>query len=132
MITEDEKAKIRHHLGYPALAQNTQIGLGFPAAGHTMFILETAMNEVRPSGLAMVRRSLNECECIEAQLSQSRRQRLQTAAVESIVFRGRDELSDLEDQYNLWTGKLADNLGCTKQPFSHTHARGDITVIDSY
>ncbi len=130
MITEEEKGRIRYHLGYPDILQNTQIALGFPAAGHTQFILETAMDRVRPSGEPLVRRALNECECIDAQLSQSRRQRLSTAAVDGIVLRGPEELAELEDQYNLWCGKLADVLGVTFNPFSHVHQRGEIYVIE--
>ena len=132
MLTEEEKGRIRYHLGYPNIQQNTQIALGFPAAGHTQFILETAMNRIRPSGEPLLRRALNECECIDAQLAQARRQRIQTAAVSDIILRGPEELSALEDQYDLWTDKLCDILGCTKNPFSHTHQRirGEIYVVE--
>lgn len=132
MLTDEEKGRVRYHLGFPDISQNTAIALGFPAAGHPQFIVESAMNRLRPSGEPLVRRALNECECIDAQLSQARRQRLQASQVSGISLRGPEEIASLEDQYDLWTDKLADILGCVKNPFSLTHQRlnGEVLVID--
>lgn len=131
-LTPEERGKIRYHLGYPVVAQNTVISLGFPSGGHPAFLVEAAMNDVLPEGEPLVRRTLSECECIDAQLSDARRNRLQTAAVETIVLRSRDEIEDLEDQLDLWTDKLADILAVPKNPFSHVHQRlsGQIIVND--
>ena len=124
-----ERARISYHLGFPGVSQNTQIALGFPAAGHTRFILESALNRLLPEWEPMVLRALAECDCIDAQLADARKSRIQVSSVDQIRLRGAEELADLEDQYSLWTSKLADLLGVVKNPFSHVHARGQVTLV---
>lgn len=128
MLTPEQRAAIAYHLGFPGISQRTQIALGFPAAGHPRFILESAMNRVLPESEPLVLRALGECECIDRQLQDARRNRIQVSKVDTIDLRGPGELADLEDQYDLWTDKLADLLGVLKNPFSLVHARGQVIV----
>lgn len=129
MLTEPQRARIGYHLGYPGITQATALALGVPAASHTRFILESALGRLLPDWEPLVLRALEQCECIDAQLVDCRRQRIQVTTVDTITLRGRDELEDLEDQYDLWTDKLADLLGCVKNPFSQLHARGQVMAV---
>ena len=129
MLTPPERARIAYHLGYPGFAQNVQVALGVPAAGHTRFILESTMNTLLPDFEPSVRQALAECDCIDAQLADARKTRIQVSKVDQIMLRGADELADLEDQYDLWTSKLADLLGTVKNPFSLMHARGQVMAV---
>lgn len=128
-LTPPQRARISYHLGFPGITQNTQIALGFPAAGHTRFILESALSRLLPDYEPMVLNALAQCDCIDAQLADARKSRIQVTSVDGITLRGPEELSDLEDQYDLWTDKLADLLGVVKNPFSHVFARGQVIAV---
>jgi hypothetical protein len=128
-LTPPQRARIAYHLGFPGISQATAIALGFPAASHTRFILESALERLLPDYEPMVLRALTECECIDGQLADARKNRIQVSSVDTINLRGPGELEDLEDQYSLWTDKLADLLGVVKNPFSLTHARGQVMAV---
>lgn len=121
-FTDLEKAAIRHHLGFPQLAVSATLALGIPAASQTQFLLEDAMTRVLPAAEPKTRQILSECECIERQ-TQEARSRIKIAATGDVVLRGREEMEDLENDYELWTDKLVDIFGVNKNPFSKTHQR---------
>lgn len=121
-FTSIEKVAIRHHLGFPQLSSVAILALGVPAASQTQFLLEDAMTRVFPEAEPKTRQILAECECIERQMQEAR-SRIKIAATGDVVLRGREELEDLEDAYDLWTDKLVDIFGVNKNPFSKTHQR---------
>ncbi len=130
-FTDVEKALIRHHLGFPQLGIPFILALGVPAAGQSAFLIEDAMNRVTPAAEPKTRQILSECECIERQ-QQEARSRMRIAATGETVFRAREEMEDLESDYDLWTDKLVDIFGVNKNPFSKTHQRvsGEYIVIN--
>lgn len=72
-FTEMEKARIRHHLGYPSFASLAQaIQLGYPAASQPLFLVDDSFHRVTLEGEDAVRRDLCECESCEQQLSSAR------------------------------------------------------------
>lgn len=128
-LTEEEKARTRYHAGFPNIGTGAVIALGFPAGGHPAFLLEAAMNSILPQAEDKFREVLTQCECIERQMQEART-RLKAATAGSVVLRGREELEDLEDQYDYWTDALVDVFGVNKNPFSKKHQRGGYTVIN--
>lgn len=121
-LTLEERARVRHHLGFPNIGNATVLALGFPAGGQPAFLLEAAMDQVLPEAEPKFREVLAQCECIEKQ-TQDARKRAQTASVGTVVLRAREEFDDMEDQYDLWTSKLVDVFGVNKNPFSKQHQR---------
>lgn len=130
-FTLEEKARIRYHLGFPNIGNATVLALGFPAAGHPAFLLEAAMNQILPEAEPTARNAILQCDCIEKQLAEAR-SRLKAGTAGNVILRGREELEDLEDQYDYWTDALVDVFGVNKNPFSKKHQRvgGEYTVIN--
>jgi len=130
-LTQPEKARIRYHLGFPNIGTATVLALGFPAGGHPAFLLESAMNQILPESEPLVRNAVLQCDCIEQQLAEAR-QRLKVNTAGNVILRGREELEDLEDQYDYWTDALVDIFGVNKNPFSKKHQRvgGEYVVIN--
>jgi hypothetical protein len=121
-LTLVERARVRYHLGFPNIGQAVSLALGVPAAGHPAFLLEAAMNAILPEAEPKLREVLLQCDCIEQQL-QDTRKRLSAMDVGGVKLRGREELEDLEDQYDYWTDALVDIFGVNKNPFSKKHQR---------
>lgn len=130
-LSEEEKSRTRYHLGFPNIGNATILALGFPAAGHPSFLLESAMQQILPAAEPNFRSVLNQCDCIEKQLAEAR-SRLKASTAGNVILRGREELEDLEDQYAYWTDALVDIFGVNKNPFSKKHQRlgGAYVVIN--
>lgn len=130
MISNEERVRIRHHLGFPNIGNRAVISLGVLAGGLPTFILESAMTNLLPEAETLMRNALTQCDCIEAQMGEART-RMKTAAVEGVILRAREELEDLEDQYDYWTSALVDFFGVIKNPWSNKLNRvsGGTTVI---
>lgn len=130
ILTSDERARIRYHLGFPELGLQPVLALGFPSGGHPAFLVERSMDHVLPEAIPKLREVLQECECVEAQLRETRSQRLKVSQVGSTRIRAREELEDLRDLYAYWTDRLADMLAVVKNPFSLAHqGAGGVTVV---
>jgi hypothetical protein len=55
MLTLEEKAKIRHHMGYLNVQAAATFQLGIPAAVQTQFMIEGAWDKILPEAENMVR-----------------------------------------------------------------------------
>ena len=108
-LTEEEKASIRHHLGFFQVAPSTSIFMGFPAATQTSFLLEPAMDHILDSGVGHIRDDIAECDRIECEIKDARF-RLQAKSVEGIDLNPQ-ELTQLKIEYAEWAKRLADDLG---------------------
>lgn len=64
-FTEDEKVRIRKHLGYLNVQEAQTFQHGFPAGVQTQFIIEGAMNRLLASAEAAVRDTLARLDEIE-------------------------------------------------------------------
>ena len=131
-LSREEKSRIRYHLGFPTIGYTTVLALGFPAGGHPAFLLDSAMDSIRPEAEPKCREVLWQCECIEKQMQEARK-RLPALTVGGVALRPREELQDLEEQYTYWTDALVDIFGVNKNPFSKKHQSlggGDYIVIN--
>lgn len=123
MFTPEEKARIKHFLGYPdwvSLSQSIQ--LGYPAASQPAYLVDDAFRRLTLDGEAAVRRDLCECEAIEKQLSESR-QRLKATEVAKVKM-NMNEREDLRKEMVYWVSRLASDLGVVENPYSQFHHLG--------
>ncbi len=115
-LTDDEKVRIRSHLGYMNMAETYSLIFGSPAATQPQFWLEGAFRRVLPAALSHIRVLLARCDAIEQQMFDN----TENHAVDRLgdIDINKDEFDQLEDQYERWTGKLANALGVLKNPWS--------------
>lgn len=123
-FTENEKARIYHHLGYAnwrALAQSIQ--LGYPMASQPFFLVQDSLNRIDPASEATVRRDLCQCEDIENQMIDAR-SRLKALSIGEMKLNP-GETAALLGHLELWQQRLADDLGVQKNPYSQQEWRGN-------
>jgi len=129
-FTEQEKARIKHHLGYPDWVQlSNSIQLGFPAGAHPLFLLEQAFQRLTVGGEGSVRADLCECEAIEGQL-RSARSRMKASKMGELTLNA-DESMQLRNELQFWRTRLADDLGVTQNPMSQAAMGGDPGGVNS-
>lgn len=115
-LSEDEKVKIRHHLGFLGVAEVFTFVLGTPAAVETQFIIEGAMHRLLISTEPLVREIL----CRLDQLDQARQNVAIGGEVESvgnIRMRGMEAMRMIDNQLREQRGALANAFGCYVNPF---------------
>jgi len=115
-LSEPEKSRIRHHLGYPQTDRVTDIQLGIPALTQTAFLLEGAMNRVPESRMQLARKMLGILDSIEMKLVEAT-DYLVAEKVDEIVI-NLDQPDMLEKEYIRWVDRLADFFACVKNPYS--------------
>lgn len=115
VLSEHEKVKVRHHLGYLNVQQVATFALGAPQAVETQFIIEGAMNKVLMTALPELRRHLALLDQIEEQMIGD----LELLAVQSIgdITVNLEEQAKLTRVYDRWVDSLANLLGVTRNPF---------------
>lgn len=114
-FTDDEKTRIRHHLGYLNVAQSATFALGSPAAVETQFLIESAMNKVLPEAENLARNLVARCDLVENQLVENQ-ELLAVTAVGEISVR-QDEYAALMQRYHYHRNALANVLGIYPNPF---------------
>jgi len=122
-FTENEKARIFHHLGYPnwrKLAQSIQ--LGYPMASQPFFLVQDSLNRIDEASVPSIRRDLCECDAIESQISDSR-SRMKASRLGDLETNPR-EVEMLWRELDRWQTRLADDLGVQKNPYSQQEWRG--------
>lgn len=116
-LTEDQKDRILHYLGYASWATLAQsIQLGYPTASQPLFLVYDAFMRITPGGIASVLRDLCQCEACEAQIGDAR-SRMKVESVGNITMRG-NEADALRRELSYWTKRLADDLGVNVNPYS--------------
>lgn len=132
-LTEEEKNRVRYHLGYPLTtyggeqaAAGIQFGIGRPQ--QTNFLLEQALQILLTdaNSLERVRILLARLDKIESQMVCALPQ-LGVEQLGEITLRGADAgktVTDLlEREYRRWGGRLAEVLGVPYYPFSERYQR---------
>lgn len=127
-LTDQDKERVRYHLGYMAPSFAASLSFGLPRPIQTMFIVEQAMVQtVEPNAVARIRCLLDTLDGIEKQLLSVPRA-LGAERVGNITLRGGDPGKShgdlLEREYVRWAGRLADVLGAPLYPYSARFGRG--------
>ena len=127
-ITEDEKVKTRHHLGYLNVAQQSTFSLGVPAGVQTQFTVEGAMNRILPQAEPLFRRHLKILDALEEQMLENAPnvavQSIDTIKIDPKAFR------QTVQQYRWWGNGLANLIGTIPTPWDQrfTEEQGRINV----
>ena len=129
-FSDEEGARICHHLGYPSISRmEASIQLGIPAASEPLFILLINMNRLTAGGVLNVRKDLCQCEAIEDQMA-SARGRMKVSGVEGVKMNA-DETGQLRRELTYWQRKLADDLAVVYNPYSQIAWLGDGGGVNS-
>ena len=114
-LTNAQKVKVRHHMGYVNVGQVATFALGTPAALETQFMIETAMNKVLPEALPELERLVGILDAVEEQKVAD----LELAAVNEVgeISVNQGEQRQLDKQYAHWQAALANLLGVPPNPF---------------
>ncbi len=122
-FTDQEKAQVLHHLGYPSWTNlAASIQLGFPAGSQPLFLVEQAFNRLLPGGEEQVRLDLCNCIDIESQMGDAR-SRFKAQALGELKLNAM-EPQMLRTELVYWRQKLADDLGVVQNPYSQSVFEG--------
>ncbi len=116
MLSEEEKVRVRHHMGMPLLRMAPTMVGGVPLPTEMLTRLELAMDLIHPAAEPHVRGLITACDRKEQQIMDVD-VRLQVAKAEGIEMRS-DEADQRRREYMYWVGLLQDALGVPRNPFS--------------
>ena len=128
-LTEEERQKVRYHLGYMSVTAAVQITYGVAKPAQTLFLVELAMNNLMPVAVDKVRQIVGILDGIECRLVDAQ-ERLAASAIEQLKMRA-DETDALEREYYRWGGRLADLLGVPFYAYSNRYKQGGRTVVSN-
>ena len=114
-VTESDRARARHHLGYLQVSAAATYSLGVPAAMQTQFMIEGAFEKLLDSAMPKFVSLLDQLDCIECELFSG----ADTATVESIgeITINRKRISELGRYYSIARNALANLMGIVPNPF---------------
>lgn len=121
MLTDDEKERVRYHLGYPQVQPAAAMTFGLPTPVQTLFLVDSAMNRLIQHAEDRVRKILTILDGIEDKLVDAQ-DRLAAERLEELTLR-EDEPNRLEAEYLRWAQRLANMLGVPPYPYSDRFAR---------
>ncbi len=121
-FTDDEKASIRHHLGFLNVGEASVFILGVPGAVQTQFQIEGAMDRVLPAAEAIARRVITQLDEIEKQMGCN----VENAAVNKLgnIELRADAFPELTKQYDYWRKSLANIFGVPPNQFDQRFGGG--------
>jgi hypothetical protein len=122
VLTEEEKARIRYHGGYLQIFPASAIILGVPAATQPAFLVESAMEHIPESAIAIIRTLVARCDATEANIFGSQT-RMVAKSVDEIDLNP-DEADQLRGEYRYWVQKLYDNLGAPINAYASAFQSG--------
>jgi len=122
VLTEEEKARIRYHLGYPQTDPVASIQLGVPRASQPAFLMEGQMNRIPDTVVALVRRVVANCDATDQRILECQ-ERMAAESVGEIKMNG-TEPDMLRKEYRYWVQRLADILGAPVNPFAAAFTAG--------
>lgn len=114
-LTEADKSRARHHLGYLAVSTASTFVLGIPAGVQTQFMVEAAWDRLLPSGYERFRKMLDRCDKLEDQI-ECNSENLAASSVGDIELRP-DEFKEIIRRYIWWRAAIANMLGIAPNPF---------------
>ena len=126
-LTDDEKARVRYHLGYPLLTTAASVQFGQPALTQTSFMVDNALSRLTEPGLNYVRSMSKTMDDIEVKLIEAQ-DRLAAERLEDLYLR-KDEVEALENEYRRWGRRLADTIGAPIYPYSARYQPSGSAVV---
>jgi len=117
IFTDEEKVKIRHHLGYQQGQLTYTFALGVPASVQSQFPIEVSMDKLLPAAAPEVRRHLEILERIECQGVEDY-ELMAVTKIDEIEI-NKDEHRQLWGNagYMRWRASLANLFGIIPNPY---------------
>lgn len=122
-FTDLQKSRIRHHLGYPQVRAMAAAQFGIPRPLATNFILETAMDQIMEVAVPAVVAEIGVLDSLEQKLVAAQAY-LVAEKLEELTLAA-DHPQKLEEEYNRWAKRLADDLGVPLYGFSARFKAGE-------
>ena len=132
-LTDDEKARAKYHLGYLGAAPAASITFGMARPIQTLFLVDSALNNLLPAFDDKVRQILGVMDGVECRLVEAQ-DRLAAKQIDSLTLRD-DEPTQLEAEYRRWGYRLADLLGVPVYAYSTKYRQagkttaGNVSVV---
>jgi hypothetical protein len=121
-FTLEEKARIRHHLGYPNVGTMQSFAQGIPLPLQTLFLVDGAMNKVLPEREDYIRVVITDMDKIECQIREARDYMVANKLGDMEIRK--EHAAMLKQEYADWRMVLADELGVPPYAFSRRSGRG--------
>ncbi len=128
-LSEQEKERVRYHLGYLEVQGAASIQFGIPRPLQTVFLVEEALTQLIENAVPRVRRILRVMDDVEDRLEESQ-VRLAAKQLDSLHLRD-NEPDMLEKEYVRWGWRLADVFGVPIYPYSNRYRMATGTVAGS-
>jgi hypothetical protein len=125
-LTDDERQRVRYHLGYMSVTAAVQITYGIAKPAQTLFLVELAMNNLMGVAEDKVRQILGIMDGIECRLVDAQ-DRFLAESIDQLKLRD-NEPDKLEAEYRRWGGRLADTLGVPFYAYSDRYKQGANTI----
>ncbi len=125
-LTDHEKVRIRHHMGYLNVGSVQTFSLGVPSAVETQFLIDGAMNRILPEAETEVRRLVSILDQIEAQQVNDL-ELLATSKVGEIEV-NETEQAKLKVTYRHWQQSLGNLLGVPPNPHDMRFRNSGVNV----
>lgn len=126
-MSEADRARARHHLGYTGVEPVAAMTLGYPSTRQPQFLLELSMSRLLPETVPIVLRDLEILDCLEGQMVSSFG-RLRAQQLGDLRLRNSNEEPTehdlLERTYFYWRDRLADDLGVIPNPYGRRPSGG--------
>lgn len=126
-LTDDEKVRIRHHLGYLNVDEASTYVIGLPAGVETQFAIEGAFSRLLPAAIPQVRKLLRYCECTEEQRFTSQPNAV-VKKVDGIEMGFAEEQEMLAKNYDYWRSALANMFGVMANPFDRRYGGASLNI----
>lgn len=122
MISEEQRVRARHHLGYGGVQQASTFYLGVPAGVQTAFMIEGAWARILPSHEGRFEKLLQKLDKIEEQWEDDQ----EDYAAEKVgdITVNLNEFDMLLRQYKHWQGAIANMLQVPPNPFDQRPGLG--------
>lgn len=130
LLTEDEKSRVRRHMGYPEVEAVTVYAMGMVIPMQGMFLLDSAMDNLTAGGASRVRQLLQVLDGLEMKLLKAACY-LSVDRIGEIQMRPATGLQGtdlLEREYVRWAKRLGDALGTPYYPYSEKFGAGSMNV----
>jgi len=121
-LTEEEKNRVRYHLGIPMTFPVSSIQLGFPGSAQPAFLVEHALELIPESAISIIRAVISKCDATDCSIFESQ-DRLVAKAVDEVDLNP-EEAVLRRREYRYWVQKLADCLGVPCNAFAAAFQSG--------
>lgn len=120
-LTEEDKEKIREHMGYPGTSTASTLALGLPQNIEFAHLIEAQMNRLRETAVEKAREFIAALDMLD-------REKLDAVGLlavnqlDTIKIR-EDQIDQIDRQYYQWACRLADLLRAPLYPGSEKFKR---------